>query len=138
MTRRSGPDTAAPTAAEAAGAAHRRSVLGRRAAMVLTILVVTVLFVALPMRSYLQQRGELDASRDDLHRIEQDNSRMQERRSHLSDPDEIARIARRDYGLVKVGEESYSVLPPATAGVVLPRAWPFDRISDAVRTASGG
>lgn len=121
-----------------AEAAHRRSVFGRRAAMVLTIVGVTVLFVALPMRSYIQQQGELDASRADLRRIEHDNAQMEARKSHLSDPDEVARIARRDYGLVRVGEESYAVLPPATAGIVLPRAWPFDRIDAAVRTASGG
>ncbi|MBS1837984.1 MAG: septum formation initiator family protein [Actinobacteria bacterium] len=127
------------TEAEAAAeAAHRRSVYSRRAAMVLTIVVVTVLFVALPMRSYLRQQGDLDAARSELRRIEQDNDRLDARKQDLSSPDEVARIARRDYGLVHVGDESYSVLPPSTAGIVLPRAWPFDQIQSAVRAASGG
>lgn len=118
--------------------AHRRSVLARRSAMVLTVLAVTVLFVALPVRSYLRQGSDLGAARAELRNVEQDNARMDARRQHLSDPGEIARIARRDYGIVDVGEESYSVLPPSSAGLVMPAAWPFDRIDEAVRTASGG
>lgn len=122
---------------QAAATADRRNVLGRRAALVGTVLVVTVLFVALPVRSYLHQGGDAAEARAELRRVEQDNATLEERSRHLSDPDEVARIARRDYGLVSVGEESYSVLPPSSAGLIMPRAWPFDRIEAAVRTASG-
>lgn len=124
--------------AGADGATGRRGVLGRRLAIALTAVAVTILFIAIPMHSYLQQRADLDASREVLRSVEADNERLDARRKHLSDPGEITRIARRDYGLVEVGEESYSVLPPSTAGLVLPQAWPFDRIEQSVRTASGG
>lgn len=130
--------TRAEAEAAAAAAAHRRGVLARRAAMVLTVVAVTVLFVAMPMRSYLAQQSDVEGARASLAEIDQGNKKMEARLEHLSDPDEIARIARRDYGLVQQGEESYAVLPPPSAGLVLPRAWPFDRIEAAVRTASGG
>ena len=68
--------------ARAAEAAQRRNVLGRRAAIALTALAVSVLFIAIPMHSYLQQRGDLDASRDVLHKVEADNERLDARRTH--------------------------------------------------------
>lgn len=105
--------------------------------MVLTIVAVTVMFVALPVRSYLQQGSDVEAARRDLQAIQRDNAELRKRRDRMSDPGQIERIARSDYGLVDVGEESYSVLPPSSAGLVMPRAWPFDRIEQAVRTASG-
>jgi len=118
--------------------APRRGVRRRRAAIVATVLVVMVVLVGVPGRSYLQQRGEVAAAAADLKRLEADNERLQRRKDRLEDPAEVQRIARRDYGLVAEGEESYTVLPPATAGLVLPDAWPFDRLADAVRTAAGG
>ena len=53
--------------------------------------------------------------------------------------DPVRRIARRDYGLVEPLQESYEVLPSPTAGLVLPRSWPFDRLSGPLeRVATGG
>jgi cell division protein FtsL len=106
--------------------------------VILTVVAVTGVLVALPVRSYLQQQSEVADAKAELEELERENEQLEARRKRLSDPDEIARIARRDYGLVEVGEESYSVLPPSSAGLVMPRAWPFDRIEDAVRVAAGG
>jgi len=113
-------------------------VFGRRTAVVATVVAVTCVLVALPARSYLRQRSEVAEAKTSLEELERRNDELQARRDRLSDPDEVARIARRDYGLVELGEESYAVLPPATAGLVMPNAWPFDRIASAVRSAAGG
>jgi len=113
-------------------------VTARRAAVVATVVGVTCILVALPARSYIRQRSEVAGAKAELAEIERRNDELEARRDRLSDPGEIARIARRDYGLVEIGEESYAVLPPATAGLVMPDAWPFDRIDDGVRTAAGG
>lgn len=118
--------------------APRSGVRRRRAAVVATFLVVMVVLVAIPGRGYLAQRGDVASAEAGLKALEQENAGLQRRRDRLGDPGQVQRIARRDYGLVALGEESYSILPPATAGLVLPRAWPFDRISDAVRRASAG
>lgn len=115
-----------------------RRVLGRRTAVVATVVGVTALLVALPARSYLHQRSDVGAARAELEELDRRNDELEVRRDRLEDPDEISRIARRDYGLVEIGQESYAVLPPATAGLVMPNAWPFDRIDSAVRVAAGG
>ncbi len=125
-----------PSGSERGG--RRFGLVGRRGAVVATVVAVTVVLVALPVRSYLSQQSDVDAAKAELKELEAENDRLEARKDRLSDPDEIARIARRDYGLVEVGQESYSVLPPTSAGLVMPQAWPFDRIEDAVRTASGG
>lgn len=124
----------------AAGDPHRRpmALIGRRTAVVATVVAVTLVLVALPARSYLSQQSDVAEARAELAELERANDRLEVRQERLSDPDEIARIARRDYGLVDVGQESYSVLPTAAAGLVMPRSWPFERIEDAVRSTSGG
>lgn len=118
--------------------AERFGLVGRRTAVIVTVVAVTLVLVALPARSYLGQQSQVDAARADLSSLQKDNAQLQAHKDRLSDPDEIARIARADYGLVAVGQESYSVLPPSSAGLVMPQAWPFDRIEAGVRTASGG
>ena len=120
------------------GPGPRTGVRRRRAAIVATVVAVMVVLVAVPGRAYLNQRGEVATAQAELRRLEASNERLQQRKDRLEDPAEIQRIARRDYGLVAAGEESYTVLPPATAGLALPDAWPYDRLADAVRAAADG
>jgi len=107
--------------------------------VVLALALVPVAVLAVPARAYLAQRGVLGDREAALAELERSNDELEGRLEHLGDPGEIERIARRDYGLVAAGEESYAILPPATAGVVLPGGWPFDRISGPfARAATGG
>lgn len=108
----------------------------RRLAIAVALLVVAGALLAVPMRSYLDERSELAAARAELAELERSNAALAERRDRLDRPEEIERIARRDFGFVEVGEESYSVLPPPTAGLVLPRTWPFDRLGPAIERRS--
>lgn len=125
-------------AASPEATAARRSVLTRRLVVAGLLAAVVAALLAVPARSYLAQRSEVAARQAELTDLERENERLADRRARLDRPEEIERIARRDFGLVEVGEESYSVLPPATAGLVLPRSWPFDRLSGAIerRTAT--
>lgn len=114
---------------------------GRRTTQALVGLVAVAVAVALlwaPVRGYLETRAEVADQRAELARLEQQNDRLQRQKDRLEEPAEIQRIARRDYGLVGVGEESYTILPPATAGLALPRSWPFNRLDEAIATASAG
>lgn len=105
----------------------------------LGLLFAAAALLAVPARGYLEQRGRVADREVQLAEIERINADLGEQLELLEDPDEIRRIARRDYGLVEPGQESYSVLPPATAGLVLPSGWPFDRLSGPLeRAASGG
>ena len=113
--------------------------LGRRRLQLLllvTVLGLAVVMLAGPVAGYLAGAEAKVLGR--LDRLNEANGRLERQRERLSDPAEIQRIARRDYGLVGVGEESYTVLPPATAGLALPRAWPFDRLDGAIAAASAG
>jgi cell division protein FtsB len=102
------------------------------------VLVVVGGLSAMPLRGLLSQRGAIADVEAELAEVRSDNDRLERRLTVLDDPAEIQRIARREYGLVDVGEESYSILPPATAGVVLPNAWPFDVLADSIAVASAG
>jgi cell division protein FtsB len=111
----------------------------RRLLVVLGLLLVAAAMLAVPAQSYWAQRDEVAKRESALADVDRANQDLAERLERLDDPDEIQRIARRDYGLVSVGEESYSILPPATAGLVLPTGWPFDRLSGPLqRAATGG
>ncbi len=114
----------------------RRLVFWQRLAVVGALLLVAGTVLAVPAQGYLAQRVELSDRESQLTDLERQNDELAARRDRLDDPAEIQRIARRDYGLVAEGEESYTILPPATAGLVLPHAWPFDRLSGALERAA--
>lgn len=99
---------------------------------------VAAAILAVPARSYLSERAELSDREVELAELERVNEGLEARLERMDDPEVVRQIARRDYGLVSEGEESYSILPPATAGLVLPRGWPFDRISGPLERAAAG
>jgi cell division protein FtsB len=107
-----------------------------RTAVVASFLIVMAGLLAMPVQGYLAQRSTVAGQEAELARLRAANDDLAGRIGRLNDPAEIERIARREYGLVEVGEESYTILPPGTAGLVLPRAWPFDRVDDAIARAS--
>jgi cell division protein FtsB len=109
---------------------------GRRNLAGALVAVVVLVVLAVPTRSYLAQRGEIAQTRDQLAEVRRTNAQLKERKARLTDPSEVQRTARREFGLVGVGEESYSILPPATAGLVLPNTWPFDRLAGPVARAA--
>lgn len=111
----------------------------QRAAVFVALLIVALVALAVPARSYIAQRSEIAERDAELKELIQRNDELEARRDRLDDPEEIQQIARRDYGLVREGEESYTILPSATAGLVLPRGWPFDVLSAPLeKVASGG
>jgi len=113
--------------------APRRTVL-----VVATLLTVAGAVLAVPAQGYLEQRAEVAARTAELDELERRNDDLRAQLDRLEDPVEIERLARRDHGLVAPGEESYSILPPPTAGVVLPRGWPFDRLAGPLESATTG
>ncbi|MEZ5239102.1 MAG: septum formation initiator family protein [Microthrixaceae bacterium] len=88
--------------------------------------------LAAPLGNWWDQRNQIRAAEDELALIEADNEALRGRLDSISDPETIERIARQDLGLVREGEESYTILPPSTAGLVMPDTWPFDRLAGAI------
>ena len=113
-----------------------RAVLLQRLGILTFVIAAAVALLLVPARGYMAQRHEISAHRAELTDLQQQNQELTLRRDRLDDPSEIQRIARRDYGLVLEGEESYSILPPASAGLVLPRAWPFGLVQEPLEQAT--
>jgi cell division protein FtsB len=44
--------------------------------------------------------------------LDRENDRLEDRAESLGRDEEIERLAREDYGMVRPGEESYGVMPP--------------------------
>lgn len=66
-----------------------------------------------PTQTLLGQQSEADDKQAQLDEIELRNDELQGRVDELKDPTYIELLAREDFGLVKPGEESYVIVPPA-------------------------
>ena len=90
----------------------------RRAAwpFVVSVIVVGVLFLAVfPTRTYVAQRGKLAATDKRVEVLSEQNERLAARVRKLNTDEEIERLAREQYSLVRPGEEAYAILPAPSA-----------------------
>src|SRR4051794_12279863 len=100
-------------------------------ALVGSVLVVGFLLVAVfPTRTMLNQRSQTSQARSELTDLQASNRALQKRIDRLQTDDEIERIAREDYEMVRPGEEAYAILPRSENAVVLPDVWPFAGAAD--------
>jgi cell division protein FtsB len=77
-------------------------------------LVAVGIYGIFPVRTFLNQRQTESDTRERLDHLAEANRRLAEEARRLKDKDEIELRARRDYGWVFPGEESYRVLPAPT------------------------
>jgi cell division protein FtsB len=81
------------------------------------IAVASVVFVGFvfgavfPTRTYLAQRRAIHAATERLDLFQEQNGRLQAEADRLQSDQEIERIARERYNLVKPGEEAYAIVP---------------------------
>jgi cell division protein FtsB len=89
----------------------------RRAWPVLVaVVLIGLLFVAVfPTRTWLAQRQETAAATEQLQVLTKENTKLAIRVKALQSDDEIERLAREQYNLVKPGEEAYALLPGPSA-----------------------
>ncbi len=64
-----------------------------------------------PTASFLSQRRQIADAREELTVLDQQNKVLADQAAKLKDDDEIERLAREQYNLVKPGEEAYALLP---------------------------
>ena len=81
----------------------------------MTALVGVLMLAGFPARAWVaqkQERARVAAQVDDLAA---QNRRLEERARLLETDAEIERLARRDYNLVRPGEDAFAILPGAPA-----------------------
>lgn len=90
---------------------------------VASVVFVGFLFGAVfPTRTYLAQRGEIAAATERLELFREQNRRLEAEARRLQSDEEIERIARARYNLVKPGEEAYAIVPVPGTPVLPSRA----------------
>ncbi|MDQ6909930.1 MAG: septum formation initiator family protein [Actinomycetota bacterium] len=86
-----------------------------------SIALVGVLFLAAyPARAYLAQNDKRSEMEAQVRTMEAENQQLLDRTKKLQTDAEIERLARRDYNLVRPGEEVYAVVPPPTTTTQVP------------------
>ena len=64
-----------------------------------------------PVRQYLEQQRRLDSARQRVELLDEENRKLAARAEELRTDEEIERLAREQYSLVRPGEEAYAILP---------------------------
>jgi len=96
-----------------------------RRLFIVSLVVVGILFTfANPARTWVDQRQEIAAARERNIVLDEQSQELQARAATLRTDDEIERIAREEYGLVKPGEEAFGILPAPGSGPPKPAAEP--------------
>lgn len=89
------------------------------------VLAGVLLLAVFPTRTWLDQRSAISASRAELAELDAELAELDARVAALDSPEEIELIARERYGLVRPGEEAYSLLPRPAEPIEIPPGWPF-------------
>jgi cell division protein FtsB len=130
LRQRLHPDWVESSEAESSENLARRTGRVRRTVwpVLVTGLLVAALFVfVFPTRTYLAQREETQRTQAQLDILDAQNDALSARITALQTDEEIERLAREQFDLVRPGEQAFAVLP-APAITDLPPGFPFDLI----------
>ena len=94
--------------------------------VVASVIFIGILFGAVyPTRTYVSQQRELRAAHHKLELFREQNGRLEAEAKRLESDEEIERIARARFNLVKPGEEAYAIVPvPAKPDAPAPAVVP--------------
>jgi len=102
-----------------AARARRRPIVLR--SVIAGIVLVGALFVfVFPIRAWLDQRQQLDDARARLEILQDQGHRLEQQSARLRSDDEIERIARDRYGMVRPGEQPWAIVPGTTTTTAPP------------------
>ncbi len=98
--------------------------------LVLVLVAITAAAAALPLgvvpfRDWLEQRDRTEALRVEVEAVEVVNRGYEERIDALGTDEEVERLAREEYGLIRPDEEAYAVAPSSRSEQGIPEIWPF-------------
>jgi cell division protein FtsB len=89
----------------------------RRAAVVVTVVCALALSIAVPLRTYLSQRDEVQVQEHRQAELRARVSQLEERKAQLADPAQVQAEARRRLRYVMPGETPYMVQVPGDEGL---------------------
>lgn len=101
-------------AAYVASSSVRRAMAGDRPFILgfVVLLVLGVMVISGPLRSYLDQRDRVELLEQQLAVLDEANADLEQRAADLRDPEYQELLARERYGYVRPGEVPYVVVPP--------------------------
>jgi cell division protein FtsB len=107
------------------GSVRRGGMLGlsstRRAVALALVVCALALSIAVPLRNYIGQRGELADVEQQQTRLREQVDQLEQRKQELSDPAQVEAEARRRLRYVRPGETPYIVqLPDQSTSAPLP------------------
>jgi cell division protein FtsB len=103
--------------------------LAVKIALLLLVLGGAMYLFVFPARTYLAQKQGIAAEQHTVAVLKAEDAKLTAESSALQDSATIEQIARREYGLVKPGQQAFMVLPapshpqPATPPPVKHTAW---------------
>ena len=95
----------------AASIARGRIRLTSRGAVLAVIITALLLYVVVPLRTYIAQRNQLSELQDQTSQLEQQNRVLQRQVALLHDPAYLERLARECLGMIRPGEIGFVVVP---------------------------
>lgn len=87
----------------------------RQIAVLGAVLIAVAMAIAVPLRSYLQQRDDLAKALAQQQQLEQQVADLQQKKAALQDPNYVKAEARRRLQYVSPGETVYRVVAPQAA-----------------------
>jgi cell division protein FtsB len=95
----------------AAGVAEGRSRFTARGAILAIVVMALLLYLIVPLRTYMAQRNHLIQLERQTEVLVQQNGLLKQRIQQLHDPAYLERLARECLGMVKPGEIGFIVVP---------------------------
>ena len=86
-----------------------------------------MLLGVIPVQEWFEVRDAKDELLVELAKVEELNKSYRVSIDALNTDEEIERIARSEYNLVKPHEEAYYVVPLSAEDVKIPGIWPFNK-----------
>jgi cell division protein FtsB len=107
---------------------------GHRWGWVLAVILLSALALTVsgvfPFRQLIEQRRSVEATRQQLTALEQENRQLEGDIAALQTDEEVERVARDQYGLVRPGETGYVVVSPPGEVAVGDEAAPVPAVDD--------
>ena len=84
-------------------------------------LVGVLMLAVLPARAYFDQLRQQSVLESQVATFQEENGTLANRAAQLQTDDEIERLARQQYNMIRPGEEAYAILPGLTPPAPPPR-----------------